>query len=180
MRPRPKGSQFNPEDLSAFLKAFGDDLNPLPSTIQCLDSIITDYIIETCHEASLHATYSGRAKVKQDDFQWALRKDARKLGRVQELLLMEKELKDKRRTFDVEERDAAGALVVDPEDQEGPRKGVGRGRGRRKKRKVEDEGGAAGAAAKAEDVVVKTEERRSSGAGMEDDGVDALFGDDDD
>lgn len=35
-----------------------------------------------------------------DDFRFALRRDANKLGRVQELLRMERELKEARKAFD--------------------------------------------------------------------------------
>ncbi|KAF2424835.1 TFIID-18kDa-domain-containing protein [Tothia fuscella] len=103
-RPRTTGQQWFPQDdLEAMLVAFGDDLKPLPETIRVLDSIITDYVIETCHEAESHARYSNRSKVKVDDFQFALRHDHKKLGRVQELLDMEKELKSKRKAFNVDE-----------------------------------------------------------------------------
>jgi len=113
MRPRPKGAQFPTEDLEAMLLAFGDDPSPLPETVRALDDIITDYVIETCHEADAHARHAGRAKIKVDDFQFALRHDSKKLGRVQELLDMDREIKAKRKAFNVDEgkitKDTAGA-----------------------------------------------------------------------
>jgi transcription initiation factor TFIID subunit 13 len=60
-------------------------------------------VIETCHEAGVHAAYANRSKVKVDDFQFALRKDSRKLGRVQELLDIDRDLKNKRKAFNVDE-----------------------------------------------------------------------------
>jgi transcription initiation factor TFIID subunit 13 len=60
-------------------------------------------VIETCHEAGAHAAHAHRSKVKVDDFQFALRKDSKKLGRVQELLDMDRELKNKRKAFNVDE-----------------------------------------------------------------------------
>jgi len=68
-----------------------------------LDQVVTDFIIETCYEAESHARYANRLKLKVDDFQFALRRDSKKLGRVQELLDTERDLKNKRKVFDHEE-----------------------------------------------------------------------------
>ncbi|EON62884.1 hypothetical protein W97_02109 [Coniosporium apollinis CBS 100218] len=103
MRLRHKGQQFPTADLEAYLVAFGDDRNPLPETVKVLDEIVTDFIIETCHEAAQSAAYARRAKIKVDDFKFMLRKDPKKLGRVTELLNLDKELKKKRKAFDVED-----------------------------------------------------------------------------
>ncbi|KAK8197686.1 transcription initiation factor IID, 18kD subunit-domain-containing protein [Phyllosticta capitalensis] len=103
MRMRQKGQQFDTRDLEAYLVAFGDDRHPLPETIRVLDEIITDFIIETCHEAALCASYSRRAKIKVDDFKFILRKDPVKLGRVTELLNKEKEIRTQRKVFAVDD-----------------------------------------------------------------------------
>ncbi|KAF2085944.1 TFIID-18kDa-domain-containing protein [Saccharata proteae CBS 121410] len=123
MRMRHKGQQFDSRDLEAYLVAFGDSRAPLPETIRVLDEIITDFIIETCHEAALCASYSRRAKIKVDDFKFILRKDPVKLGRVTELLGKERELRESRKVFEVED-----AGVGKEEGKEG------------KKRKKEGEG----------------------------------------
>lgn len=73
---------------------------PLPETVRVLDEIVTDFILEMCHGAAQYATYSRRQKIKVDDFRFALRRDPNKLGRVQELLRMERELKEARKAFD--------------------------------------------------------------------------------
>lgn len=126
MRARPKGQQFHSTDLEAYLTAFGDDLSPLPETVKCLDEIVTDFIIETCHSAAQCASYSHRAKIKVDDFKFALRKDPKKLGRVNELLGLEKEIKRNRKAFDVEDqivaKEGKGALVKDIEEGRKKRK----------------------------------------------------------
>src|ERR1700753_3112737 len=57
------------------------------------------YVIEMCHEADLHARTAGRSKVKVDDFQFALRHDARKLGRIVELLEANRQIQKKRDMF---------------------------------------------------------------------------------
>ncbi|KAI9796527.1 MAG: Transcription initiation factor TFIID subunit 13, partial [Piccolia ochrophora] len=95
-----RGQQNFTKDLRALLFATGDSPPSLPSTLQTLDEIVTDYIIETCHEASRYASYARRQKIKVDDFRFVLRRDPAKLGRVQELLAMDKLLKAERRLFD--------------------------------------------------------------------------------
>ena len=93
--------------VEAFLLAFGDNDYPLPETVRVLDEIITDYIIETCHEAASVAHHARRAKIKLDDFKFMLRRDTGKLGRVSEMLETDKELKRKRKAFDTDE----GAVI---------------------------------------------------------------------
>ena len=89
--------------VKALLYAFGDDQDPLPETVRVLDEIVTDFIIETCHQAARSASYSNRQKIKIDDFKFAIRNNEEMLGRVQELLGMDKELKEARKQFDVAE-----------------------------------------------------------------------------
>ena len=103
------------------LYAFGDSKSPLPETIRVLDEIVTDFIIETCHQAARAAHISGRQKVKVDDFKFAIRGDELMLGRVKELLNMDKELKEARKQFNPDEAEM----------------GEG-GKGRKRKRVVED------------------------------------------
>jgi transcription initiation factor TFIID subunit 13 len=46
------------------------------------------------------ASQARRNKIKVDDFKFALRHDPRKLGRVEELLVMSKVIADARKQFD--------------------------------------------------------------------------------
>ena len=85
------------------LYAFGDDKDPLDETVRVLDEIVTDYIIEVAHTAHKAAEYSGRSKLKNDDFMFAIRKDEMATGRVRELHMMEKKLKEHRKQFDTDE-----------------------------------------------------------------------------
>ncbi|KAG9186416.1 hypothetical protein G6011_02972 [Alternaria panax] len=155
MRLRQKGQQFPTQDLEAFLLAFGDNDYPLPETQRVLDEIITDYIIETCHEAASVAHHARRAKIKLDDFKFMLRRDTGKLGRVSEMLETDKELKRKRKAFDTDEGavltekdgggegegkggDGGGKLGRPKKDKEGGGREEG---GERKKKKKRDVGG---------------------------------------
>ncbi|KAJ6201688.1 transcription initiation factor IID, 18kD subunit-domain-containing protein [Bipolaris maydis] len=152
MRLRQKGQQFPTQDLEAFLLAFGDNDYPLPETVRVLDEIITDYIIETCHEAASVAHHARRAKIKLDDFKFMLRRDTGKLGRVSEMLETDKELKRKRKAFDTDE----GAVLADRErvggggggaeraegaEDKGRKEEEERRRKKKKKRREEEEGG---------------------------------------
>jgi len=111
------------------LLAYGDpaphhsfSAEPLPETIRVLDEIVTDFILELCHGAAQVAHHARRQKIKVDDFRFALRRDPNKLGRVQELLRMERELKEARKAFDQNDDQVAkdagkkGAPVPDDDD----------------------------------------------------------------
>ncbi|CAN9253915.1 unnamed protein product [Alternaria alternata] len=159
MRLRQKGQQFPTQDLEAFLLAFGDNDYPLAETMRVLDEIITDYIIETCHEAASVAHHARRAKIKLDDFKFMLRRDTGKLGRVSEMLETDKELKRKRKAFDTDEgavlqdKDGAGGAGAGGAEDAGrgeresklgrPKKKVD-GEGERKKKKKRKDGGGGG------------------------------------
>ncbi|KAL8806565.1 MAG: hypothetical protein Q9223_004682 [Gallowayella weberi] len=100
---RHKGQLNFEKELRDLLYAHGDDKDPLPETVRVLDEITTDFIIETCHAASRHATLNGRQKVKLEDFKFVVHGDERLLGRMTELIGMEKELKEARKGFNTDE-----------------------------------------------------------------------------
>lgn len=100
---RQKGQLNFEKELRALLYAHGDDVDPLPETVRCLDQIVTDVLIETCHAAARHAALNNRQKVKLEDFKFVVSKDERMLGRMVELVGMEKELKKARKVFDTDE-----------------------------------------------------------------------------
>ncbi|KAJ5893840.1 Transcription initiation factor TFIID subunit 13 [Penicillium taxi] len=128
---RHKGQMNFAPELRLLLLAYGDpsphpsfSSEPLPETVRVLDEIVTDFILELCHGAAQVAHHSSRQKIKVDDFRFALRRDPNKLGRVQELLRMERELKEARKAFDQNDdkvaknagkNGAVGGLEVEPE-----------------------------------------------------------------
>jgi transcription initiation factor TFIID subunit 13 len=125
---------FNQPVVEAFLLAFGDNDYPLPETVRVLDEIVTDYIIESCHEAAAVAHHARRAKIKLDDFKFMLRRDTGKLGRVSEMLETDKELKRKRKAFDTDEGAVLQKGDARGEEEEG-------GAGSKKKGGGEEDGG---------------------------------------
>ena len=136
---------FNTRAVEAFLLAFGDNDYPLPETVRVLDEIVTDYIIESCHEAAAVAHHARRAKIKLDDFKFMLRRDTGKLGRVSEMLETDKELKRKRKAFDTDEGAVLQKGDARAEEVEGgagsKKKGGGEEEGERKKKKKKKEKG---------------------------------------
>ncbi|KAI5802128.1 transcription initiation factor IID, 18kD subunit-domain-containing protein [Pyronema domesticum] len=88
------------KELRTLMYAYGDEPDPLPESVQVLDEIVTEYIVDMCHDAARMASQARRNKIKVDDFKFALRHDPRKLGRVEELLVMSKVIADARKQFD--------------------------------------------------------------------------------
>jgi transcription initiation factor TFIID subunit 13 len=147
---RHKGSlNFGP-DLESMLFGFGapmppagTNINSKPNseTIRVLDEIVTDFVIETCHNAVAIASYSGRTKLKLDDFQTVIRKDPIKLGRLKGLFEAKREIEKQKKIPGIGEGDGVKLAVEDMEalagaaGEEGTGKGKGRGRGRGKRKK---------------------------------------------
>lgn len=86
------------KDLKSLMYAFGDDKQPALDSVKILEDIVIDYINEMCLEAARVA--GTRNKLKVDDFKFILRNDPRKLGRVEELLTLQRIIADARKQFD--------------------------------------------------------------------------------
>ncbi|GMM52509.1 Taf13 protein [Starmerella bacillaris] len=100
---RPTKRQRQPlfaNDLKALLYAFGDVDTPYVETIGVLEDILQEYLFSICNEAARMARAAGRNKIKVDDFKFALRNDPRKLGRVEKLLVLQKEFDAARKEYD--------------------------------------------------------------------------------
>jgi len=147
---------INPDKVKFLLHGFGSPAlstlpasavpDPLPETLRVLDEITTDFIIETCHAAASVAAYSRRQKIKVDDFKFVLRKDPAKLGRVQELFRMDREIKKSKKLFNVEEVGGViGKIDGVPDTLSGELPGK-KGKGR--KRREREDGGEGGKAGK--------------------------------
>ncbi|ORY89476.1 transcription initiation factor IID, 18kD subunit-domain-containing protein [Leucosporidium creatinivorum] len=73
------------KDLSAMMYGFGDE-SPAADTINVMEELVIEHISDVCAQAQ--RVSSTRGKIKVDDFKFALRKDPKKLARVDELLFM--------------------------------------------------------------------------------------------
>jgi len=145
------------------LYAHGDDFDPLPETVRVLDSITTDFIIESCHGAAAIATHAGRQKVKLEDFRLLFRKDAAKTGRMLQLETMGKEQAQQRKMFDVNNDrlekggfQVAEALGIESDDDEEEESHAGTGDAakakNKRKRAKNDDGEGSGKGKKAKEV----------------------------
>lgn len=83
--------------VKSMMYAFGDE-DATPDSLAVMEDILTDFITELCLEAGRAA--GPRQKVRVDDFKFVLRNDAKKLGRVEELLSLQKEIQKSRKLFD--------------------------------------------------------------------------------
>jgi len=84
-------------ELRSMLYGFGDDKVPFEETLELLEQIVVAYI----RELSARAMEVGKAKkVALEDIHYLIRRDAKKFGRVKDLLSMSEELKRARKAFD--------------------------------------------------------------------------------
>jgi transcription initiation factor TFIID subunit 13 len=100
--------------VAQLLYAHGDVQNPLPETVRVLDEILTDFMQSIAFEATRAANYSGRQKIKYEDFEFAFRKNPAFLGKVQEVFEKQKEIKKAREIL----RDGEDEIMKDAADEE--------------------------------------------------------------
>ena len=111
--------------MAQLLYAHGDVKNPLPETVRVLDEVLTDFMQSIAFESARAAHYSGRQKIKYEDFEFAFRKNPAFLGKVQEVFEKQKEIK-KARELIKEGEDEVMKDAVDEEkrkDKANPRTG---------------------------------------------------------
>ncbi|RMJ06907.1 hypothetical protein BHE90_007253 [Fusarium euwallaceae] len=141
MEPRARAGKnvgkmnFSHAELAQLLYAHGDVQNPLPETVRVLDEILTDFMQSIAFEATRAANYSGRQKIKYEDFEFAFRKNPVFLGKVQEVFEKQKEIKKAREIL----RDGEDEIMKDAANEE------------KQREKTDARGTAASAAAKAEE-----------------------------
>ncbi|KYK55802.1 hypothetical protein DCS_07766 [Drechmeria coniospora] len=100
--------------VAQLLFAHGDVKNPLPETVRVLDEILTDFMQAIAFEATRAAHYSGRQKIKYEDFEFSFRKNPAFLGKVQEVFEKQKEIKKAREIL----RETDDDIIKDAADEE--------------------------------------------------------------
>lgn len=70
---------------------------PYDKTLELIEQIVVNYICEMCQRA-LQVGKPG--KLSLEDIHYLIRRDAKKFGRVKDLLSMSEELKKARKQFD--------------------------------------------------------------------------------
>ncbi|CAO3585643.1 unnamed protein product [Absidia cylindrospora] len=93
------------KDLKLLMYGFGDVPNPSADSIALMDDLVIDYITEMCQKVS--KVSESRGKLRVEDFKFVLRKDPKKLARVEELLYMNEDIRKAKQLFDEKEMDPA-------------------------------------------------------------------------
>ncbi|KAK4453715.1 transcription initiation factor IID, 18kD subunit-domain-containing protein [Podospora aff. communis PSN243] len=110
MEPRARAGKnvgkmnFGHNELAQLLYGHGDVKAPLPDTVRVLDEIVTDFIQGVSFEATRAAHHAGRQKVKFEDFEFAMRRNPRFMGKIQEVFEKKKEIEAARKNFSIEEQ----------------------------------------------------------------------------
>lgn len=104
--------------MSSLLYAYGDVPQPLPQTVQCLDELVSSYLVDICNAAYQSAKNSQRNKLKIEDFKFALRNDPIKLGRAEELIATNKLITEAKKQFNETDNQSLKRYRADGEEEE--------------------------------------------------------------
>ncbi|OLY78299.1 Transcription initiation factor TFIID subunit 13 [Smittium mucronatum] len=85
------------KELPYLMYGFGDSIDTNLDSAFILEDMLIEYINDICVQAALVA--GKRPKVTVDDFKFCLRKDPKKLARVEELISANKEIENARKMF---------------------------------------------------------------------------------
>lgn len=118
MSKKLKKTSLFSKDVSSLLYAYGDVAQPLPETVQCLDELVSGYLVDVCSNAFRVAQGSRRSKLKLEDFKFAIRHDPVKLGRAEELIATNKLITEAKRQFNGTDNQALKRFRSGEEDEE--------------------------------------------------------------
>lgn len=121
--------------MAQLLYAHGDVKNPLPETMRVLDEILTDFMQAVAFEASRAGQYTGRQKIKYEDFEFAFRKNPVFLGKVQEVFEKQREIKKAREIL----RDGEDDIMKEAAEEEKKKSRAEEGRGAKDEELGEDD-----------------------------------------
>ncbi|CCE62645.1 hypothetical protein TPHA_0C04970 [Tetrapisispora phaffii CBS 4417] len=105
MSRKLKKTHLFSKDVSSLLYSYGDVAQPLSETANCLDEIISSYLVDVCENAyhiskkQVHPFSANKNKIKLENFRFVLRKDPIKLGRADELLVTNKLITEAKKQF---------------------------------------------------------------------------------
>jgi len=103
LHQKNKRKRYFAGDLRHMMYGYGDVPNPANDAIELMDDLVVDYIVDITKKASKIAQRRGKMKPGTEDIVFSVRKDPKKLARIEELLRMNEELKKARKAFDVDE-----------------------------------------------------------------------------
>ncbi|KAJ3564291.1 hypothetical protein NP233_g8388 [Leucocoprinus birnbaumii] len=87
------------KELKSLMYGFGDDRNPSNDTVNVMEEILIEYIIDVCQQAG---GPNKKSRLSIDDLRRVLSRpaDAKKLARMEELLFMQEDIKRARAQFE--------------------------------------------------------------------------------
>ncbi|CCM02374.1 uncharacterized protein FIBRA_04469 [Fibroporia radiculosa] len=104
-RKQPTFKGLFTKELRNLMYGFGDDRNPAHDTVNVMEEILVEYIVDVCQTALTPG--KGKTRLSIEDIRRVLSRpaDAKKLARMEELLFMQEDIKRARAQF--EESDMA-------------------------------------------------------------------------
>ncbi len=108
MRGRSKGTLG--KEIKIMLYAFGDVQNPRQDSADLLEEMVIQYIADLTSQA--YSVCKKRGKLRTEDLMFCVRKDRKKLSRMQELLYMNEELKKARKAFEAADQEVEEGAIV--------------------------------------------------------------------
>ncbi|KAG9224171.1 hypothetical protein CCMSSC00406_0006839 [Pleurotus cornucopiae] len=98
------------KELKNLMYGFGDDRNPASDTVNVMEEILVEFILDVCTQASQHSSSNRKARLSIEDLRHVLSRpaDAKKLARMEELLFMQEDIKRARAEFDDNEMQGGG------------------------------------------------------------------------
>ncbi|OJT15725.1 Transcription initiation factor TFIID subunit 13 [Trametes pubescens] len=110
-RSARKGSSYRgmfTKELRNLMYGFGDDRNPANDTVNVMEEILIEYIVDVCQTAS---SGGKKSRLSIEDLRRALSRpaDAKKLARMEELLFMQEDIKRARAQFEESEMNPSGS-----------------------------------------------------------------------
>ena len=104
--------------VAYMMYGFGDSKEPDPASVELVEDMLVDYLVNVGHRSMEVAERRGR--MQTEDLLYVIRNDRKKFARVDELLEMNAKLKDARRNFDL--HDPAAVLAQQRADEEAARR----------------------------------------------------------
>ncbi|CCH60422.1 hypothetical protein TBLA_0C06270 [Henningerozyma blattae CBS 6284] len=117
MSRRLKKTNLFAKDVSSLLYAYGDVPHPLSETVQCLDELVSAYLVDICTIAHGVAQNSSRNKLKLEDFKFSLRKDPVKLSRAEELIATNKLIIEAKKQFNENDQQSLKRFRTEEDDE---------------------------------------------------------------
>ncbi|KAI0093854.1 transcription initiation factor IID, 18kD subunit-domain-containing protein [Irpex rosettiformis] len=109
--PAPTTSVIAPSgtQLRNLMYGFGDDRNPANDSVNVMEEILIEYIVDVCQTA---VGPGKKARLSVEDIRRALSRpaDAKKLARMEELLFMQEDIKRARSQFEESDMNQAAAF----------------------------------------------------------------------